>query len=115
MRNDLTGRRFGKLVALRRIPKDGKHEAKWECRCDCGGMSYSKSCNLKTGHTKSCGCHGKYHNARHRQSKNPIYLVWRNMVSRCTKPKHPQYKRYGARGITVCPKWMSFDGFFEDM
>lgn len=28
----------------------------WECRCDCGNITYSDSSNLKRGHTQSCGC-----------------------------------------------------------
>lgn len=28
------------------------------------------------------------------------------MRQRCTNPKHPQYRRYGGRGITVCEEWL---------
>lgn len=27
------------------------------------------------------------------------------MINRCHNPKHPKYRIYGARGITVCPEW----------
>lgn len=37
------------------------------------------------------------------------------MVRRCHNPKHHAFKDYGARGITVCEKWRTFAGFFEDM
>jgi hypothetical protein len=37
------------------------------------------------------------------------------MRQRCGYSKHIEYKRYGAQGIKVCEKWMSFSGFFEDM
>jgi hypothetical protein len=38
------------------------------------------------------------------------------MKSRCTNPNVDCYAGYGARGITVCDRWMqSFDAFFEDM
>jgi hypothetical protein len=37
------------------------------------------------------------------------------MRHRCMREKHPQYKAYGGRGITVCKRWMKFENFFEDM
>jgi len=43
------------------------------------------------------------------------YMVWGEMVSRTTNPSHKFWARYGGRGITVCDKWRTFPGFFEDM
>lgn len=44
------------------------------------------------------------------------YGVWQHMIERCTKPEHFAYKNYGARGITVCDRWLhSFMAFLEDM
>lgn len=34
-----------------------------------------------------------------------LYHVWFNAVDRCHNPFHPAYKRYGKRGIRVCPEW----------
>lgn len=49
--------RFNRLVVLRdsgkRAPNGG---VMWECKCDCGNITYVNSSNLKRGHTKSCGC-----------------------------------------------------------
>lgn len=52
---DLTGQMFGgvEVVAFTGTDKQG---ATWECRCSCGATFYAYSHNLKTGHTKSCGC-----------------------------------------------------------
>ena len=52
---------------------------------------------------------------QHGMSKTPQYFAWDNMVARCTNPKHPYFKWYGARGITVAPVWMTFMGFWRDM
>lgn len=53
---DITGQRFGKLVALYR---DGKHEKShvsyWVCQCDCGRWTKVILTNLTAGHTQSCG------------------------------------------------------------
>jgi hypothetical protein len=43
------------------------------------------------------------------------YVAWREMVRRCTYPRHHQFKSYGGRGITVCERWMRFPAFLEDM
>lgn len=60
MRQDLTGRRFGKLVVLRvdeEKSKDGK--VYWFCQCDCGSKEksiQSTALTRKKNGTKSCGC-----------------------------------------------------------
>lgn len=41
--------------------------------------------------------------------------IWREMWARCTKPTHPKFKDYGARGITVCRRWKTFTVFEADM
>lgn len=37
------------------------------------------------------------------------------MKVRCSNPKSQAYVRYGARGITVCERWHSFENFYADM
>ena len=51
---DLSGQRFGRLVALEAIRKNGI--VYWKCLCDCGGTTTTTCAKLKSGHTKSCGC-----------------------------------------------------------
>jgi hypothetical protein len=43
------------------------------------------------------------------------YSSWESMKQRCLNPNNKHYKNYGARGITICEKWLKFEGFFEDM
>jgi hypothetical protein len=38
-----------------------------------------------------------------------------NMKQRCSNPNHDSYVDYGAKGVTVCDKWNTFEGFWEDM
>lgn len=53
---DLTGRRFGKLTVVRRV-ENKNNRTRWLCRCDCGSECEVTAQDLKSGHTKSCGCH----------------------------------------------------------
>lgn len=57
---DLTGRKHGNLLVLNRandkILGDGQKVKQWECLCDCGNHTIVYEGNLKSGHTKSCGC-----------------------------------------------------------
>jgi hypothetical protein len=54
---DLTGQKFGRLTALKRIGNKGKFVC-WLCRCDCDGKEIEVlSTYLLNGHTKSCGCY----------------------------------------------------------
>lgn len=53
---DLTGQRFGKLLALEPTLERKYNCIVWKCQCDCGNLVFVASGNLKSGTTKSCGC-----------------------------------------------------------
>lgn len=39
-----------------------------------------------------------------------------SMKTRCYNERHPTFKNYGARGITICDRWLeSFANFIQDM
>jgi len=48
-------------------------------------------------------------------AKSPEYSSWKAMKRRCFKSSDSYYHCYGARGITVCKRWLSFDNFYADM
>jgi len=57
---------------------------------------------------------------RRRTSTNhtakPEYRVWSTMKTRCSNTNCAEYALYGARGITVCARWLhSFENFYRDM
>lgn len=114
---DHTGKRFGKLVALKheiRLTKHGK-AAFWYCRCDCGTEKWISANNLTRGNTTSCGC--KWNEIPQRmpnnlKKNNPrIYSIWTGMKIRCNCVNSPRYKDYGGRGIKICSEWLNFDNF----
>jgi hypothetical protein len=55
--------------------------------------------------------HGHALNGR----KTPTYASWVGMRQRCTDPNSSGYHNYGARGVTTCSRWESFNAFLEDM
>lgn len=58
--DDLTGRRFDKLVVIRKngyhTYPNGDREYKWLCKCDCGGTITMLGKSLKADHPHSCNC-----------------------------------------------------------
>ncbi len=60
VKNDLTGKKFGRLTVLRQIedyisPK-GRYIAKWLCECECGNVTEVAGYQLTSNRIKSCGC-----------------------------------------------------------
>lgn len=120
---DLTGQRFGRLIVLERMHSNERVQSMWMCKCDCGTEKTVRGSDLKNGSTKSCGClrnettkkrstkHG--HSARIKVSK--IYVVWCNIIQRCTNANNTSYHNYGGRGITICNRWKKFENFLEDV
>lgn len=46
----------------------------------------------------------------------PTYISWIAMKQRCLNPNAEKYKTYGAKGITICQRWIeSFADFYKDM
>jgi len=79
------------------VAKLKKENRSWECNNCVGSKRLSKIC-LK---------HGQYGSGSYRS--------WRKMKDRCLNPNHKYSKYYLQNGITICKKWMLFDGFYEDM
>lgn len=55
------------------------------------------------------------HGLTRNMTRPPEYNAWHQMISRCRNPNKPRYRDYGARGIDVCERWLSFVAFIEDM
>lgn len=115
---DLTGQRFGLLVAesARCV---GKDKSGWSCKCDCGGGKVVATSHLRSGAIQSCGC-TKSAKARNRMTKHGMcgtkgYQVWVDMMARCYRKTCKAFGNYGARGISVCQQWHDVHSFLADM
>lgn len=121
---DLTGATFGRLVVTQRAPTlrgrgdKRRYRSNWNCVCECGNTLTVSGENLRSGHTRSCGClckdKTKEASITHGMTGTKLYGVWRAMLSRCKYGKKI-YSRYSGRGIQVCREWQSFEGFLKDM
>lgn len=61
-KNDIIGKRFGKLTVLELAEKDNTLASRclrYKCKCDCGKEIITNSGSLRSGHTTSCGCNRK--------------------------------------------------------
>ena len=115
---DITGQRFGRLVAQWPAGKLGNLTS-WLCVCDCGNLKTLRLSSLRTGNTTSCGCFrievsgrkNLTHGHDRVGNRSQEYAAWRNMLSRCLNSNVPKYQSYGARGIKVCKRWRGINGF----
>lgn len=55
-RQELAGRRFGRLTVEEAVGLAADRRVVWRCRCDCGGSCEATSTSLLTGKRQSCGC-----------------------------------------------------------
>lgn len=47
--------------------------------------------------------------------KTREYAAWDNMKRRCLNPQHPEYFRYGGRGISFAESLTTFEGFLSEL
>lgn len=107
------GDRFGRLVVVELLPcLPGKKNGRAKVKCDCGNLRVVNRSSLMVGETKACGCLVRTHGYKH----TSIYNIWSAMKARCYLSTRDNFKYYGGRGITVCPRWRnSFVNFLKDM
>lgn len=115
---DITGQRFGRLVAIKRVENSASGQTRWLCKCDCGNEVVVQRYALSSGNTKSCGCYrkefGRVQHKTHGMRGDRLYATWNMMKQRCTNPHNKAYKYYGAKGVTVCDEWANnYEAFRE--
>lgn len=108
---DISGNRYGRLVAINPIRKN--NGIYWVCKCDCGNTTEVLAQHLKRGLIRSCGCLRRDISSeakKHGWSGTRIYKEWKGIKDRCLNARTPAYKNYGGRGITICEEWLGEKG-----
>ena len=114
-------RTYGKLTVIGEIKEkvDNKTARKFICECSCGNTVNVSIYSIVNKDSTSCGCFRKQKlkelRTTHNKAGNREYNCWHNMKRRIYEKDNPKYKIYGGRGIKLCDKWHTFEGFWEDM
>lgn len=100
---DLTGQRFGRLVALEIAGKHVRGRLPWKCLCDCGNEKVVRSSLLTNGNTRSCGCLAKESTQKtHGLRNHPLFTRWAHMRQRAKRDR-----------TTVAEEWSDFKVFYD--
>ena len=88
------------------------------CKLD-GCSKYPVARGLCDMHRKRLARYGStdpQHQDWGQRDDHPLYNLWIAMKRRCYSKQYTGYINYGARGITVCDRWLKdFWAFVEDM
>ena len=110
---DITGQTINNWYVIKEAGRTRFNSITYLCRClICGNEKIVDGHTIRKGTSKSCGClkSVKKENARNRDR---LYKIWIGIKTRCYNPNNKTYKRYGARGITMCDKWHDYEKFKE--
>ena len=110
-----------KIIENLGFTKDKKHRVLRIKFLNTGAETIVKYDDVVNGEVKDPTYNTKYHA---RQIIGPIQMqniekqlniIWRGMMSRCYNNNSPNYKSYGAKGVTVAPEWHDFNIFERDV
>lgn len=123
--------RFGRRVVVGYEPPRHGRTVRVIMKCDCGNVSPSELRDILADKSQQCqkcavtssldNLHAQTRAANQLKdrsadhTKQPEYICWAAMRSRCNNPNNPAFDRYGGAGITICPEWDDFQVFLRDM
>ena len=96
-RADITGQRFGRLVAL--YPTENRNRKRsviWHCKCDCGNEIDIAYCDLMYSNQQSCGCQKKEF---YKQMNNLLTFVDGTELNIIKSEKIPSDNTTGYKGV----------------
>lgn len=98
---NLIGQRFGRLVVIalsdKRAPRGSRSVPLWECRCDCGNITYKATDSLKNSALSMCGeCARRYSGQKMREKAG---YMGGTQISRITSNKPISTNTSGVRGV----------------
>ncbi len=101
------GNEYGNLTVTRYVGHNKNKHAVFEFKCECGSFIEYPIIDVRSGSPSCCGCNRNRYKCKNRN----LYLVWYQMIKRCSDKSSKDFKYYGARGISVCKAWLDFDVF----
>ncbi len=108
---DFTGEKFGGWKVVGFGGKDRYDKAMWICQCSCGTERKILGTTLRIGRSRHCRkCANVRHGHARRSLRSAEHKVWSDMRVRCRNDSN-----YAGRGISVDPRWSSFETFLSDM
>ena len=132
---NILGCKYGRLLVIKRAKNNKYGDAMWFCKCDCGNEVITLGSNLRSGHSRSCGCIQKEVASKmgnetwsERFGHKPVWnkslkyateiekiirKVYFAMKSRCYNKNNNEYNRYGGRGIKICDEWLNAQNFLN--
>jgi hypothetical protein len=98
---DITGKRFGRLVAIAPTGKVTGGSAEWRFRCDCGQECLSTVIGVRATNRRSCGCLKKEVNAEQAKAlqKRKTYVDG-TCVEDIKEMTIPRNNTSGVRGVS---------------
>ena len=105
-KKELSGQRIGNLTVIGRSDKYGPRGKRrvqlWECRCDCGAITYKATDYLTNSHTHMCqDCAAKYVIA---QARANLGLEEGTQISKISNRKESSQNLSGVRGVYLDKK-----------
>lgn len=100
-KGDLTGKRFGRLVILGRAEKRGSRGARtvplWECRCDCGNITYKATDTLTNSDLSMCNdCAQKYATSKMHENAG---FIGGTQITKFKSDNYDSNNMSGVRGV----------------
>ncbi|MCU7372815.1 hypothetical protein PEC18_18615 [Paucibacter sp. O1-1] len=117
---NMSGTRYGNLVAVSPLCTKANGNVVWQFICDCGNAAEIDGYQVRSGRIWTCKVcsaqRSRQASVTHGLSTSPEYSVWESMNTRCHNKRATAFADYGGRGITVCQRWReSFAAFISDM
>ena len=119
------GNTYGSMEVINHLPHINPTGAKRvrmvEVRCNsCGNTSSKRLSNIQRKGTAGCSRECPAFKATvttHGLSNSRVYKSWDNMITRCTRPSHKNFKHYEHLiiGVKIDPEWFNFENFLKDM
>lgn len=112
---DVSGERYGRLVAIDEAARLAGERRVWRFKCDCGTTCVKRLDQVLMGVTKSCGCLQKEtasitsqtHGLTMSVDGDKTYNLWSNIKRRCYDESTGRFHRYGGRGIFLQDSWVN--------